>query len=160
MSKKRAKRAYTVEEKLRILEEARQPNTAVAEVLRRHQVDAATFYRWERQAKEGMKEALEGRRRDAKGQEREIERLRAELAKKSRIIAEVVEENLDLKRVLRGISGNGSDNGAPGSHAVGTGGARWHTKRSRRCSGAGRGSASWKSAEKEQLRSAPCPGSC
>jgi transposase-like protein len=98
MSKKRAKRAYTVEEKLRILEEARQPNTAVAEVLRRHQVDAATFYRWERQAKEGMKEALGGRKRDAKGQEREIERLRAELAKKSRIIAEVVEENLDLKR--------------------------------------------------------------
>ncbi|MHB1195195.1 MAG: transposase [Longimicrobiales bacterium] len=94
MSKKRARRAYTVEEKLRILEEARQPNTAVAEVLRRHQVDAATFYRWERQAKEGMKEALEGRKRDAKGQEQEIERLRAELAKKSRIIAEVVEENL------------------------------------------------------------------
>jgi len=98
MSKKRARRQYTVEEKLRILEEARQPNTAVAEVLRRHQVDAATFYRWERQAKEGMKEALEGRRGDAKGQEREIERLRAELAKKSRIIAEVVEENLELKR--------------------------------------------------------------
>ena len=98
MSKRRAKRAYTVEEKLRILEEARQPNTAVAEVLRRHQVDAATFYRWERQAKEGMKEALEGRKRDAKSQEQEIERLRAELAKKSRIIAEVVEENLDLKR--------------------------------------------------------------
>ena len=98
MSKKRAKRAYTVEEKLRILEEARQPNTAVAEVLRRHQMDAATFYRWERQAKEGMREALEGRRGDAKGQEREIERLRAELAKKSRIIAEVVEENLELER--------------------------------------------------------------
>lgn len=98
MSKRRAKRAYTAEDKLRILEEARQANTAVAEVLRRHQVDAATFYRWERQAKEGMKEALEGRRRDTKSQEREIERLRAELAKKSRIIAEVVEENLDLKR--------------------------------------------------------------
>ena len=44
-----------------------------------------------------MKEALEGRKRDGKSQEREIERLRAELAKKSRIIAEVVEENLDLK---------------------------------------------------------------
>jgi len=98
MGKKGGRRQYTVEEKLRILEEARQPNTAVAEVLRRHRVDAATFYRWEKQAKEGMKEALEGRKRDVKGQEREIERLRAELAKKSRIIAEVVEENLDLKR--------------------------------------------------------------
>jgi transposase-like protein len=98
MAKRRERRQFTVEQKLRILEEARQPNTGVAEVLRRHQVDPATFYRWEKQAKEGMRDALEGRKRDAKGQEQEIERLRAELAKKSRIIAEVVEENLDLKR--------------------------------------------------------------
>ena len=89
-----------MEEKLRILEEARQPNTAVSEVLRRHQVDAATFYRWERQAKEGMKEALEGRRRDARSQEQEIERLRAELAKMCRYMAVVVEENIYLKRGL------------------------------------------------------------
>jgi len=34
MSKKRKRRRYRVEEKLRILEEARQPNTTVAEVLR------------------------------------------------------------------------------------------------------------------------------
>lgn len=94
-------RTYTVAEKLRILEEARQPNTTVAEVLRRHGVDATTFYRWERQAKEGMREALEGRRaKNGKGQEREIERLEAELERKRRIIAEVVEENLELKRGL------------------------------------------------------------
>jgi Transposase len=44
-------RQLPVEEKLKILKEARQPNTTVAEVLRRHQLDAATFYRWEREAK-------------------------------------------------------------------------------------------------------------
>ena len=60
MSKK-ARRKYTVEDKIRILEEAREPNTTVSEVLRRHQVDPTTFYRWERQAKTGMREALEGR---------------------------------------------------------------------------------------------------
>ena len=100
MSKRRARRQYTAEEKLRILEEARQPNTSVAEVLRRHQVDAATFYRWERQAKDGMRAALEGGRRDGKGEARELERLRSEVARKSRIIAEVVEENLELRRGL------------------------------------------------------------
>jgi len=100
MSKQKSKRKYTVEEKLRILEEARQPNTTVAEVLRRHQVDPATFYRWERQAKEGMKRALEGRMGNPKGLEREVERLRGEVEKKSRIIAEVVEENLGLKKGL------------------------------------------------------------
>ncbi|MFO7893707.1 MAG: transposase [Longimicrobiales bacterium] len=100
MSKKRKARKFTVEDKLRILEEARQPNTTVAEVLRRHQVAAHTFYRWEKQAKAGMREALERKRRNGKGLEREVERLESELERKSRIIAEVVEENLELKKGL------------------------------------------------------------
>ncbi len=37
-------RRFSVDETLRILEEARSPNTTVAEVLRRYQVDGATFY--------------------------------------------------------------------------------------------------------------------
>ena len=70
-------------------------------MLRRHRVDATTFCRWERQAKEGMREALAGgrRARNGKGQEREIERLEAELDRERRIIAEVVEENLALKKM-------------------------------------------------------------
>ncbi len=97
MSKKQ-RRKWTVGDKIRILEEARAPGTTVSEVLRRHQVDQATFYRWERQAKEGAREALEGRRgRNGKAAEREIERLEQELEKKRRIIAEVVGENLELK---------------------------------------------------------------
>jgi transposase len=94
-------RQHTAEEKLKVLEEARQPGTTVAEVLRRHQLDATTFYRWERQAKDAVREAFsEVRRRDADAKEREIERLRMELARKSRVIAEVVEENLALKKTL------------------------------------------------------------
>jgi len=92
------RRQRTAAEKVKILEEARAPNTTVAEVLRRHQLDAATFYRWEREAKAAVLAALGDQRRtvpDALA--RENERLRAELAKKSRIIAEVVEENLGLK---------------------------------------------------------------
>ena len=49
--------------RLRILEETRQPHTTVAEVLRRHGLDATTFYRWERVAKAGMREALAERPR-------------------------------------------------------------------------------------------------
>ena len=102
--KRKGTRRFTVEQKLQILEEARQPNTTVAEVLRRHQVDGTTFYRWEKQAKEGMREALRGHggraRRNGKAEKREIERLEAELEKKRRIIAEVVEENLELKKGL------------------------------------------------------------
>lgn len=97
----RANREFTADEKLRILEEARQPNTTVSEVLRRHGLDPQTFYRWEKQAREGMREALSGkRRRNGKEQDHEVERLRAELDRKRRIIAEVVEENLQLKKGL------------------------------------------------------------
>lgn len=98
MARKKGRR-FTVEEKLKILEEARQPETTVAEVCRRHGIDGTTFYRWEKRAKEGMREALSGRRlRNGRATEREIERLRRELEQKRRVIAEVVEENLELKR--------------------------------------------------------------
>lgn len=94
-------RRFTAEEKLRILEEARQPGTTVAEVLRRYQLDGTTFYRWEKDARAAMREALAGRprgREDAK--DRRIAQLQAELDQKRRIIAEVVEENLALKKGL------------------------------------------------------------
>jgi len=90
-------RQHTADEKLKILEEARRPGTTVAEVLRRHQLDATTFYRGERQAKDALRQAFN---RDSDAKDREIERLRAELARKSRVIAEVVEENLGLKKSL------------------------------------------------------------
>ncbi len=95
----RQKRQFSVEKKLKILEEARQLGTTVAEVLRRHQVDPTTFYRSEQQAREGIREALsrDRRRTESNVKDEEIGRLRAELTKKSRIIAEVMEENLDLK---------------------------------------------------------------
>src|SRR3954470_2694903 len=100
-TKGRTRRQRTAAEKLKILEEARQPNTTVAEVLRRHQLDATSFYRWEREAKAGMLEAL-GEKPRGRGDDKdhEIERLKRELDRKSRIIAEVVEENLALKRGL------------------------------------------------------------
>lgn len=96
----RKKRRYTVAQKLEMLEEARAPGATVAEVCRRHGIDGTTFYRWEKQAKEGMREALNGKSRDRGSKDREIERLKTELRKKREIIAEVVEENLELKKGL------------------------------------------------------------
>lgn len=49
---------FSADEKLAIIEEARAPNTTVAEVLRRHQLDATTFYQWEKRAKAAMLEVL------------------------------------------------------------------------------------------------------
>jgi transposase-like protein len=93
-------RQWGVEEKLRILEGARAPGTTVAEVLGRHGIDGAAYYRWEKQAKEGMRQALSGKPRSRGAKDGEIERLKDDVQKKSRIIAEVVEENLGFKRGL------------------------------------------------------------
>ena len=94
-------RRFTADEKVTILEEARQPGTTVAEVLRRHQLDGTTFYRWEKEAKAAVRDALGGKSRGGDARTRELERenarLRAELDRKRQIIAEVVEENLALK---------------------------------------------------------------
>lgn len=75
---RKKKRRFTPDEKLQVLEEARQPNTTVAEVLRRHQVDPTTFYRWEQQAKDAIRDAMsrDRRRTEADAKDREIERLR------------------------------------------------------------------------------------
>lgn len=54
----KARRQWTAAEKVKILDEARAPNTTVAEVLRRHQLDAATYYRWEKDAKAAVLAAL------------------------------------------------------------------------------------------------------
>jgi transposase-like protein len=95
-------RQFTPDDKLKILEEARRPGTTVSEVLRRHQLDTNTFYRWEKQAREGMRAAFTTTRGsgESSAKDREIERLKAELVKKSRIIAEVIEENLEMKKKL------------------------------------------------------------
>lgn len=93
-------RPFSADEKLKILEEARQPGTTVAEVRRRYQLEGTTFYRWECEAKAAMRDALGGKARggDARVREleREVARLAAELQKKRQVISEVVEENLAL----------------------------------------------------------------
>ena len=93
-------RHFSADEKLKVLEEARAPGTTMAEVLRRYQLKGATFYRWEREAKAAMRDALGGKARgDARVREleRENERLRVELETKRRAISDVVEENLARK---------------------------------------------------------------
>ncbi len=90
-------RRWTAEEKLKILEEARQTGQTVSEVCRRHQVAPGQFYAWEKQARQGALTALRNglpgpKKADPTPQlEAEIERLRD-------IITEISAENLELKR--------------------------------------------------------------
>jgi len=89
----------TVEEKLKVVVQGRQSGAAISEVCRRHQVHHTQFYRWERLAKQGVLEALRNgvrKFRNGKYEEylvSEVNRLRA-------VVAELIAENLTLKRGL------------------------------------------------------------
>jgi transposase len=97
-----AKQRFSADEKLRILEEARQPGASVSETCRRHGIAASVFYRWEAQMREGARRALaegNGGRKTAR-EKAEAERLREQLAKRNNVIAELTEALLQEKRFM------------------------------------------------------------
>jgi transposase-like protein len=92
-------RRWSAEEKLRILEEARQTGQAISEVCRRHQIAPGQWYAWEKQARQGALEALRSSQRGHKKAD-PTEALQAEVARLRTVVAELSVENLQLKKGL------------------------------------------------------------
>ena len=91
-------RHWSAEEKLRILEEARQADVTISEVCRRYQIAPGQFYAWEKQAKQGALEALKPKPRRPKHDP--TAPLQAELEQMRRALSELTIENLQLKKGL------------------------------------------------------------
>ena len=94
---KQNRRVWQPEQKLQIVEEARQTGQGVSEVCRRHQIAPTLFYQWERQARAGALSALRPQKPGRKPAA-ETERLEAELTRLRTAITELTLENLELKR--------------------------------------------------------------
>ena len=90
-------RRLGAEEKLKVVVEGRQSGATISEVCRRHQVDHAQFYRWERLARQGSLEALRNGARKSKNGKRE-EWLVSEVNRLRVVVAELITENLTLKK--------------------------------------------------------------
>ena len=90
-------RRLSAEEKLKVVEEGRQSGATISEVCRRHQVDHAQFYRWERIARQGALEMLRNGARKSKNGKQE-EWLTSEVNRMRAVVAELIAENLTLKR--------------------------------------------------------------
>jgi transposase-like protein len=90
-------RRWTAEEKLSILEEARQSGQSISEVCRRHQIAAGQFYAWERQARQGALTALKNNKPGRRSAD-PTETLQAQILRLQAVVAEITAENLDLKR--------------------------------------------------------------
>ncbi len=94
------RRHLTVEDKLRLLEEAQQPGVQIADLCRRHGIATSQFYGWRERAKQGAKAALSQPpgRKGRKGPPAEVERLRAERDRWRTVAAELTAENLELRK--------------------------------------------------------------
>lgn len=93
----KSRRHWTAENKLAIIEEARQTPCTVSEVCRRHGLAVGQFYAWEKQARQGALEALRNGRRGRK-QNDATAQLQAAIQRLWAVIAELSAENLELKR--------------------------------------------------------------
>ena len=91
------RRQWTAEQKLQVLEEARQTDATVSEVCRRQGIGTGQFYKWEKLAREG---ALNGLRAQKRGRKESIDvaRLENELQRLRIVVTELSSENVELKR--------------------------------------------------------------
>ena len=90
-----SRRRWTAEEKLAIIEEARQAGQTVSEVCRRHGIATGQFYAWEKKARQGALEGLRAGKRKQSGREAQ---LKEEITRLRAVAAEVSAENLELKK--------------------------------------------------------------
>lgn len=93
----RTRRRWTAEEKLRIIDEARQTTQTVSEVCRHHQIAVGQFYTWEKKARQGALAALRAQKRGRQQHGREAQ-LEAEISRLRAVVAELSVENLQLKK--------------------------------------------------------------
>lgn len=91
------RRRWTADEKLKILDEARQTDQSVSAVCRRHHISPGQFYQWEKLARAGAREALRAQARGPKPPDPTTE-LQVEVSRLRAVVAELSAENLTLKK--------------------------------------------------------------
>ena len=106
MSKsKRHRRNRSTEEKVAILREHLVDKTPVSDVCEKNELQPSVFYQWQRQVHDNLASALtapapEGPSKREKQMAAEIAELKARLAKKDGVIAEIAAEYTQLKKEL------------------------------------------------------------
>jgi len=104
MSKsKRHRRNRSTEEKVAILREHLVDKTPVSDVCEKNELQPSVFYQWQRQVHDNLAAALtapapEGPSKREKQMAAEIAELKARLAKKDGVIAEIAAEYTQLKK--------------------------------------------------------------
>lgn len=98
---KRKRRNYTPEEKVLIIKKHLVENMAVSDICDEYNLQPTVFYRWQKQFFENAAMAFRpAKSMKATRQEKRIAQLEEKLAKKNEVVAELVEDNVALKKSL------------------------------------------------------------
>ena len=102
---KSSRRHYTTEQKVAILREHLVDKVPVSEVCTKHTLQPSVFYQWQRQVQDNLAGALtapasSGPSQREKQLAAEVAQLKARLAKKDGVIAEISAEYVALKKEL------------------------------------------------------------
>lgn len=97
---------YSSEEKTKILRDYIDNNLTISLVCEKYQIRPNIIYRWKKQMFESAPDALSNSKKKSEKQlssaESRIAELEALLAKREALIAEIVEDNIALKKKLNG----------------------------------------------------------
>jgi transposase len=95
----------TPEQKVLILREHLENQIALSELSEKHQIHINVLYRWKKELFEGASEIFSRKQgKQSAAEAREVERLSAKLRDKDKLIADLVQDNIELKKSLNGDS--------------------------------------------------------
>ena len=92
------RRKLSAEEKLQIVLQGIANEGGISEVCRRHGISPTQYYTWRKRVMSSAGEIFNAKR--SRKEAGKVERLEEELQRKDSIIAEITEENLELKKGL------------------------------------------------------------
>lgn len=95
--RKRNRRSWTAEEKLRIVLAGLDPGIEISELCRREGVSPTQYYAWKKALTSSASRVFNARQEKPSRKE---ERREAEVARLKDVIAEITAENLELKKTL------------------------------------------------------------
>ena len=100
-SPRRERRHFTAEQKVAIVKRHLVDGVPVSDLCDEHQLLPTQFYQWQKQLFEGGAAAFERQHKPAgpSPAERRVQQLQAKLAVKNEVIAELMEENVSLKKL-------------------------------------------------------------
>ena len=98
----RKRRRISPEDKVRILQEILLKGKKVSEAAEEYDVHPTQIFNWQKELFESATGVFERKRPDitGKARQRKIEALEKKIADKDNVIAEIAQENIELKKIL------------------------------------------------------------